>query len=222
MIYKDEDKVPISAITHLAFCPRRCALVHIEGLWAENCLTSEGDVLHERAHSGAEGKRDEIITARSLRIHSAHLGISGITDVIEFHQDDAGVPIFGHRGKWRPCPVEYKRGAAKNERPYQIQLCAQAMCLEEMYNTKVTFGHLYIGVEHKREVVHFDDSLRSETMALCSELHKLFDLSKTPSADYSEKCRSCSLMEMCRPREMSRSSSARCWIQHRVDEVIAL
>ena len=155
---------PLSAISHYTFCPRRCALIHTEQTWNENYLTASGRELHVVVDDGASESRKDRKIARSLRLVSRELGVSGISDVVEFLRDDAkGVSVLRWQGKWSPYPVEYKRGTAKNEEPYRRQLCAQAICLEEMFGVAVREGALYLGSTKRRVVVPIDDSLRVAT-----------------------------------------------------------
>ncbi len=196
----DTDSFPLSALQHFAFCPRQCALIHVERQWAENTLTAQGRVLHDRAHeAGSESRRDFRI-ARALALQSAALGLHGVADIVEFHRqpDDT----------WRPFPVEYKRGRPKHEPIDAVQLCAQAICLEEMLHTTVPAGALFYGATHRREDVIFDDALRTETHALAVAVREQLAAGRTPSPIYAVKCRACSLLELCRPQAVIRSASA--------------
>ena len=143
-MFTEDDLLPISALQHLEFCPRRCALIHIEGIWAENAQTAEGRVLHQRVHQTAADNIEGVRTARGLRLCSLELGLFGVADVVEFRRlaDDApsGATLPNLPGRWQPFPVEYKRGKRKPEKSYFVQLCAQALCLEEMLKTDVPSG----------------------------------------------------------------------------------
>jgi CRISPR-associated exonuclease Cas4 len=196
----DDPLLPLSALQHFAFCPRQCALIHIERQWVENRLTAEGRVLHDKAHqSGRESRRD-VRVARSLPLESIRLGLSGVADVVEFHREGAKL--------WRPFPVEYKRGRPKREPIDAVQLCAQGICLEEMLSVAVPCGAIFYGAVHRREDVVFDERLRAATERLAAELRAMIAFGTTPFAEYSAKCRSCSLLDLCRPQAMSRSASA--------------
>jgi len=199
MFYED-DLLAISALQHYVFCPRRCALVHLEQTWGDNLFTAEGTSLHERTHESGAESREGIITARSLRIHSFRLGLTGMADVVEFRASDKGASLPGREGLWQPYPVEYKRGIRKDRIEYRIQLCAQAMCLEEMLQAEVPCGALFYGKSKRRQEVEFDAALREQTEAAAIGLHELFDGGKTPTAKYEKKCESCSLLERCLPR----------------------
>lgn len=138
MTYSEDDCLQLSGIQHFSFCRRQWALIHLEQQWAENLRTVEGDLLHERAHDeGFAEKRRDIRTVRGLRIQSPSLGVSGSCDVVEFIRDEQGVVLAGQAGTWRPYPVEYKRGSSKETDADRLQLCCQAMCLEEMLCTEI-------------------------------------------------------------------------------------
>jgi CRISPR-associated exonuclease Cas4 len=197
----ETDSIPLSALQHFAYCPRQCALIHVERAWAENTLTAQGRVLHDKTHeAGAESRRD-LRTARALALQSAALGIHGVADVVEFHRqpDDA----------WRPFPVEYKRGRPKFTPIDAVQLCAQALCLEEMLGGTIPGGALFYGETRRRQDVAFDDPLRAETRRLIAEVRAMLASGITPLAEYEpRKCRACSLIELCQPRATGRSASA--------------
>jgi CRISPR-associated exonuclease Cas4 len=195
-----DDSFPLSALQHFAFCPRQCALIHVERLWAENTLTAEGRVLHDRTHDAGSESRRDLRLARALPLQSATLGLHGVADVVEFHRQPDGA--------WRPFPVEYKRGRPKHEPIDAVQLCAQAICLEEMLCTPVPAGALFYGATHRRHDVTFDDALRAETRQLAAEVHALLAAGHTPPPVYAPKCRACSLLDLCRPQAVTRSASA--------------
>jgi CRISPR-associated exonuclease Cas4 len=223
-MFDDDNFVPISALQHLEFCPRRCALVHLEGLWAENAQTAEGRVFHERVHQSASENSGGVRIARRLRLCSPTLGLVGMADVVEFHplpdvttaspgapsppaplpegegSPGAGVELPGVPGRWRPFPVEYKRGRRKPEMSYLVQLCAQALCLEEMLETPVPAGALYHAKSRHRQAVLFDGPLRGRTKLRVRELHELMELGRTPPPQHGPKCRYCSLQEKCVPK----------------------
>jgi CRISPR-associated exonuclease Cas4 len=196
----EADSFPLSALQHFAFCPRQCALIHVERQWAENTLTAEGRVMHDRAHDAGRETRGDLRIARALPLHSAALGLHGVADVVEFHRQP--------NGAWRPFPVEYKRGRPKHRPIDAVQLCAQALGLEEMLCTAVPAGALFYGETHRRHDVTFDDELRAETRHLAAEVHALLASGRTPPPVYGPKCRSCSLLELCRPQAVTRSASA--------------
>lgn len=210
-MYEEDDLLPISAIQHLAFCPRQCALIHLERAWEESQLTAEGRLLHERAHEQGRELRERVLAVRGLRLRSLGLGLIGQADVVEFHrcsEDDlAGVPLPGRGGLWRPFPVEYKRGRPKPDDIDEVQLCCQALCLEEMLAVSVPAGAIFYGTERRRTGVEFAAHLRARTRDLAVELHRLMQSRATPEARYSAKCESCSLIGHCLPRTVSRRKS---------------
>lgn len=199
-MYSEDDLLPISALQHLAFCPRQWGLIHLEGVWTENRLTAEGRNLHERVHQAESEARVDVRIVRSLRLRSLRLGLVGMADVVEFHRAETGVTLPSVSGFWRPIPVEYKRGRPKPDRCDAVQLCAQALCLEEMLSLSIPAGLLFYGQPRRRTEVAFDGSLRVETSALAGRLHELTRAGVTPPAVYEKKCQSCSLLASCLPK----------------------
>jgi CRISPR-associated exonuclease Cas4 len=199
-MYSEDDLLPISGLQHLRFCERRWSLVHLEQQWEENRLTAEGGALHERVRGGGIEARPGVVIARGLHLRSLWLGVSGVAVVVEFHPDPVGITLTGREGTWRPFPVEYKRGQRKWESSHMVQLCAQAMCLEEMLSVEVPDGAVFHGVTRRRTKVVFDLRLRAQTEALARRMHELSRVGMTPAAVYSKKCESCSLYHRCLPR----------------------
>ncbi len=195
MSYHEDDYIMLSALQHYIFCPRQCALIHLEQQWAENRYTAEGKVLHERADSNKNTRQGSICQVRSLPICSQRLGLSGQADVVEFHDDGS---VY---------PVEYKRGRPKQDRCDEVQLCAQALCLEEMLNLKIVKGALFYGQKKRRKEILFDHDLRLLTDNICQAVHELLSAGKTPPADYSAKCDQCSLLPLCLPRSCGSQQS---------------
>lgn len=214
-----EDYLALSGIQHFAFCRRQWALIHIEQVWGENLLTAEGSLMHKRAHDGeVRERRGDTITVRGLYVLSHALGLSGVCDVVEFHADEEGHPICGESGLWLPYPVEYKRGRSKACDADRLQLCAQAICLEEMFGRDVTEGALYYGETRSREVVPLGSDLREQTLAMSREMHALYQRRHTPRARENKSCRSCSLQETCQPKAVA-GSSALAYVESRIKEV---
>lgn len=200
-MYGEEDYLMLSGIQHFAFCRRQWAMIHIEQQWAENYRTTAGELMHKKAHDDASfEKRGDLLIIRGMRISSRNLGLSGQCDVVEFHQDENGVSLFGYDGKWKPVPVEYKRGTPKENNADELQLCAQAMCLEEMLQVYVQDGYLYYGENRRRSHVDFTDSLREEVRNAAKEMHELFQRGYTPNVKPSKKCKACSLENLCLPK----------------------
>lgn len=200
-MYGEEDYLMLSGIQHFAFCRRQWAMIHIEQQWAENYRTTAGELMHKKAHDDASfEKRGDLLIIRGMRISSRNLGLSGQCDVVEFHQDENGVSLFGYDGKWKPIPVEYKRGTPKENNADELQLCAQAMCLEEMLQVYVQDGYLYYGENRRRSHVDFTDSLREEVRNAAKEMHELFQRGYTPNVKPSKKCKACSLENLCLPK----------------------
>jgi len=198
-ISAEKESLPISALQHYAFCPRQFALIHIEQLWAENRFTAEGRVLHDKAHEAGGESRNGVRIARSLPLQSISLHLHGVSDIVEFHRQP--------NNSWLPFPVEYKRGRPKHEPIDSIQLCAQALCLEEMLGLELAEGAIFYGETHRRHDVFFDSQLRSDTRRIAQAAQKLMETGGTPAPEYSPKCRSCSLMDLCQPLALTRSAS---------------
>lgn len=176
-------------------------MIHIEQQWAENYQTTAGELMHKKAHDeNSFEKRGNLMIARGLRIASRELGLSGQCDVVEFHQHKDGVEIFGYDGKWNLLPVEYKRGKPKENNADELQLCAQAMCLEEMFQTSVPEGFLYYGENRRRSHVAFADTLRKEVDKMAAEMHDLFKKGYTPNVKPTKQCKACSLENLCVPK----------------------
>lgn len=225
-MYAEDDLIMISALQHFAFCERQCALIHLEQVWEENRLTAEGKVLHERVDQATTESRGDVRIATSVRIRSLRIGITGVIDLLEFHRLESPVDENGTTvgatlpraaGFWRPFPVEYKRGKPKENRADEIQLCAQALALEEMLGVAIQAGALFYGQTRRRLDVCFDGELRSLTEQMAAGVHALLDGGRTPPAVYSPKCKSCSLLETCRPRLPERRSAKK-WIERALAE----
>lgn len=210
MIYPEEEFLQLSGLQHFQFCRRQWALIHIEQQWAENFRTADGEIFHENAHNGemTESRGDLLIT-RDMRIFSATLGISGACDVLEFHRGEHGIPLRNRDGLWQPFPVEYKRGRPKAHNADELQLCAQALCLEEMLCCEIPKGALYYGEPRRRTDVVFTPELRQEVRSLLEEMHALYARGHTPKVKTGKSCNACSLKELCLPKLMkSRSVTA--------------
>ena len=200
-MFAASDLVPLSALQHYMFCPRQCALIHVEQVWVESGLTAEGRVQHERVDQGGAEKRRDVKRVFGLPIRSLRLGLVGKADVVEFHrQADGG---------WLPYPVEHKRGRRKEEDWDRVQLCAQALCLEEMLGVSIPEGALFYGKEQRREVVEIGDALRRETEEIAAAVHGMLDSGNTPAPEYSAKCDSCSLVDVCLPRNLGGDRAGR-------------
>jgi len=199
-MYAEDELIPISALQHLVFCPRQCALIHIEQVWTENVFTAEGRGLHEKVHETEAESRDGVRIVRGLRLRSLELGLVGQAYVVEFHAEAGGVAVPGLDGRYRVFPVEYKRGKPKIDVCDEVQLCAQAMCLAEMLGASISRGALFYGRPRRRTEVEFSKTLRQQTRDTAGQLHELFRSRQTPKAAYAKKCDSCSLLERCMPK----------------------
>ena len=218
MITEDQ-LLPLSALQHWLYCPRQCGLIHLEQVWAENQFTAEGQVLHQKAHEGQDESKGGVRITRSLAVRSFALGISGQCDIVEFH-GTCGDPWSGvsrSRGEERPqrvVPVKYKRGKPKSHRADEVQLCGQAMCLEEMLGVVISGGCLYYGVKRRRTEVAFDAPLRQLVTETAAALHAMIDSRITPLAEYDgQRCDACSLIDLCQPRAMRFKRGVQSWFR---------
>lgn len=207
----------ISGIQHFVFCKRQWALIHLEQQWAENVYTAEGDIFHKTSHDAERTeKRGDLLITRGMQVASHRLGITGKCDVVEFRRDPEGIALYGWEGKWRPYPVEYKRGRPKAHNADALQLAAQAVCLEEMLACTIAEGCLFYGETHRREPVPLTDALRGELTDTLEEMRALFKRGHTPRVKPSKACKQCSLKEQCLPGQPAQSVSA--YIQARLKE----
>jgi len=207
-VYAEAELVPISALQHFVVCPRQCALIHLEATWIENARTTEGRVQHERVDRGGVVSRDGVRRAFGLPLRSLALGLAGRADVVEFHRADGGE---------RPFPIEHKRGRPKRGDEDRVQLCAQAICLEEMLGVPVPAGALLYGERRRRTDVVFDATLRARTAAVAAAVHALFADAATPPPPQGAPCKSCSLKPACRP-DVARRRSVVAWTAARLRE----
>ena len=192
-----DDALPLSGLQHLAFCPRQWALIHLEQAWAENRLTAEGRLLHEKADLPGQSRRHDLHTVRGLPLASRHLSLTGRADVVEFRPE--------------PFPVEYKRGRRKPDDCDLVQLCAQALCLEEMLGQPVPHGAIFYGDPRRRLEVDFSPELRARTEMLAVEMHRLYQSRETPPAKPGNYCQNCSLVNICLPHATAESTIQARW-----------
>lgn len=201
----DDALIPLSVLQHHLFCPRQNALIHVEGLWAEDAATAEGRLLHERVDAGGGEGRPGLRVARGLALRSFALGVAGKADAVEFRSEGRGRPA-------RPFPVEYKRGKPKAHRADEVQLCAQGLCLEEMFGVAVPEGALFYGTTRRRQTVAFDDDLRRLTAQVAAEARTVIASGITPPPVKTPACRRCSLEVLCQPDRLSRPPRIARWL----------
>lgn len=208
-IYSEDDLIPVSALADFTFCERRAALHFIENVWEDNIFTAEGTILHNRVDDASASEvRGSVRIACSVWLRSLALGLVGKADVVEFHKTEAdGVKLEGISGLWLPFPVEYKRGYLRHELSFAIQLCAQALCLEEMLGGNIPTGAIFYGKTRRRMDVVFDTALRTETENAARRVHELIASGITPKAEYSKKCEKCSLVDLCLPKASGKASN---------------
>jgi CRISPR-associated exonuclease Cas4 len=207
----DADLIALSALQHYLFCPRQCALIHVEQAWEENAATAEGRVAHDRVHAVESEVRRGIRTVTGMPLRSDRLGVTGIADVVELHRAEGG--------GWAPYPVEHKRGRPKAHRADEVQLCAQAFALEEMFAVAIPEGALFYGMPRRRTLVPFDTALRDLTRSVAAETRALLAAGRTPRMAYEKKrCDACSLIAICRPRVTGAARSAAAWLAEQMQD----
>lgn len=200
MEYCEDEFLQLSGIQHFCFCRRQWALIHIENQWQENVRTIEGNIVHERCHDdGFIEKRGNLLITRSLSIFSRRLGVSGQRDVVEFSKTENGCTLYGREGLWLPYPIEYKRGKSKLIDADRLQLCCQAMCLEEMLHVDIPKGALYYNETHRREEIAFTASMRENVESMLREMHNYYRQGYTPNVKPKKGCSLCSLKDICLP-----------------------
>ena len=220
--YPPDAWLPLSGIQHFVFCRRQWALIHVERQWQENALTAEGRILHSRVDDPFfTEKRKDVIIARSVPVSSSQLGLSGVCDVVEFTAAPEGAPgsvaLPGRAGRWLPAPVEYKRGKAKQDHCDEAQLCAQAMCLEEMLAVAIPLGYLYYGETRHRVAVELGADLRELVRKAVQEMHAYFERGYTPRVKPSKACRSCSLADVCLPQLQGSATPVASYIRQQLE-----
>lgn len=215
---REANEATLSALQHFAFCRRQWGLIFLERQWAENARTAEGQVFHETAHHGPESEaRGELLILRGLRVASPTLRLGGVCDVVELHRSPSGVSLAGREGLWLPYPVEYKKGSDQTKESDEVQLCGQALCLEEMLCCQIPEGSLFYGETRRRTRVAFDGTLRQRTLDLLHELLGYMDRGYTPGAKLHKGCNACSLRDIYLPK-LSRAPSVADYIHDRAGE----
>lgn len=210
-MYSEDDFIQLSALQHFVFCPRQCALFYIEQVWEENLLTAEGGIMHDKTHKEQFETRDGMRIERGMPLRSLKMGLIGKADVVEFHKNSAG--------QWVPFPVEYKHGKPKENHCDMVQLCAQAMCLEEMIGINVSNGAIFYGKTRRRLDVVFDDMLRKETEDTTCRVREFIKAGVTPKAEYSKRCESCSLVDVCMPKTTGGKLSVEKYLSEAIKEL---
>ncbi len=203
------EPIYLSSLQHYLYCPRQFALIELEDVWIENQFTAEGQVLHQRVNQADKQTRGAVRMVWSLRVSHSWLGIEGVADVVEYHKQPDGGEI--------PYPIEYKRGKPKEHRADEVQLCAQALCLEDMEGVIVPEGALFYGEVRRRHPVVFDEALRALTRQTIAACRSILTTGVTPPARYNaKKCRNCSLIDQCHPQDFGKSASL--WLAQQLAE----
>lgn len=211
--YNENEYLSLSALQHMLFCKRQCALIHIEQLWVENIFTAEGRIMHDRVDRGDNTDGLRVKVEYGLPLKSNLLGITGKADMVEFHLKK------GANNQWVPFPLEYKRGKPKDNASDKVQLCAQALCLEEMLYTNIKTGALFYGKTRRRLNVIFNDNLRKLTLKTTDELHDMISSGITPKPEYQKKCNTCSFVNLCMPKAISKKRDVSKWIKKMAEEI---
>jgi CRISPR-associated exonuclease Cas4 len=232
IMFLEDDLVPLSALQHVVYCPRRAALVHMEAAWGDSSSTVEGSIFHDRAHEPGTESRGNVRIARGVHLRSLSLGLTGKADVVEFHKVEesevvagageggvTAVRLDGVSGLWKPYPVEYKVGKLRSERAYEVQLCGQALCLEEMLGVKIPAAAIYFGKTARRMEIILDMQLRGETAAAAALLHQIFASRVTPQAKYGKKCPKCSLFDLCMPRATEGTRKVKAYLKSAIRDI---
>ena len=180
------DPIPISALEHYAYCPRQCALIHVEQVWSENLYTMRGHDVHERVHDDSSHELAGVRLERSLPIWSCRLGLTGKADLVEFHGD-------------QPYPVEYKSGRHKRGVPEALQLCAQAVCLEEMFGITVPAGAIFWYGSRERQEIVLTQTMREQVEQVTQAVRRQLEQGLTSPPVNDQRCDNCSLKEACLP-----------------------
>lgn len=207
----EQEPIPLSALQHAVYCLRQAALIHLERVWEENRFTAEGHVLHVASDKPGGRRVRGVRRVTALAIGSPRLGIAGVADLVEFHEDGAGEVPF---------PVEYKRGKPKLHRADEVQLCAQALCLEDMTGKAVPRGALFYAETKRRVEASFDNDLRALTLSTIEALRDVFASRQTPLPTQQRgRCRACSLAGLCKPDVAGRR--VRDWRRRMVERMMA-
>lgn len=203
--YTEEELLMLSGIQHFCFCAKQWHLIHVEQLWCDNFLTAKGQILHQRVNDPHQTeKRRDIITLRSVPLASYRLGLYGVSDAVELHPSSDLNHYFTHPkypGQWQAIPIEYKRGRPKQHNADKVQLCAEALCLEEEYNIEIPYGYLYYGETKHRLEVELTVELRGETESIARAMHEAFESTHPLKPHFGRYCKSCSLFDLCLPKQ---------------------
>lgn len=220
MEYREDDYLMISGIQHFQFCRRQWALIHIEQQWAENVHTVVGELMHKKVHDPyLSERRKDVIVVRALPVSSREMEVSGECDVVEFHKEEEGVTLHGHRGLYHIYPIEYKKGKPKSSEEDILQLTAQVMCLEEMFSASIEEGAIFYGEIRKRERITITDELRETVRDTFQEMHQYFERQYTPKVKWSKKCNGCSLKEICLPK-LGKTVSVKEYVRQALEEEV--
>lgn len=194
------DNIALSLLSQYYFCPRRAGLIMLEQVWEDNEYTALGTFEHDNVHKEHIEKRGSLAKIYDMYVSSENLGVSGMCDCVEAQLDDSGAYISALDGNYILFPIEYKHGNVRNEIEYNVQLCAQAMCIEEMFGRKIKNGAIFYISAHRRVNVEFDDTLRKMVIDGINALKNIAQEMRVPKSEYSAKCMKCSIAEICCPK----------------------
>ena len=203
-----EERIPLSSIKQYAYCKRRFGLMFIDNEFIDNFKTIEGNILHEKVNDPFfNEKRGDKYFSRSVPVYSDRFNLYGIVDIIEFIKDENGVSIPTQKGLWRLNPIEYKNGKPEKSRADELQLCAQAICLEEMFDTEIISADIYYGRLKKRVNIELIDELRYSVEKIVADIHDLIEKAIIPEKPDNQNCSLCSMIDICMPRIFTKPSS---------------
>lgn len=218
MSYIEDEYLQISEIQHFAYCPRQWAIAYMEQQWQENVRTIEGKALHEKAHDDIiKEKRKNTIIVRGMPIASRELGICGVCDIVEFIANKNGINIPSYEGTYQVVPVEYKRGKPKEGEEDILQLTVQAMCLEEMLATEISYGYLYYGEIRHRIKVEFGQAFRRHIQDMLNQMREYYQRQYTPIVKKRKGCANCSVKDLCLSK-LNKQKSVAQYIARRIKE----
>lgn len=216
-VIPEEDYRQLAELQHFMFCRRQWALIYVEQLWQDNRLTVQGELMHTRVHDEDQTElRGNVLIVRGMRVKSDELAATGVCDAVEFTRNEKGISLHGRNGKWLPRPVEYKHGKPKEDHSDEMQLCGQAICLEEMLCCTIPDGDLFYGQPHRRSMVEFTPELRSMVVKALAEMNDYAQKGHTPKVKMSKACNACSLQDVCLPE--SENLSAKSYIKKAIEE----
>lgn len=196
----ETDLIPLSWLSQYGYCPRRCGLLALNQAWEENAETASGRIQHERVHTARIERKGADIFLYEMNVFSRALGVNGKCDCVEAHESPEGIELPYGEGRYLLYPIEYKHGVVRQEEEYHIQLCAQAICLEELYGGSITKGAIFYINAHRRDEVELSSDLRKKTFETSERIQEMLMNEIVPIEKYNAKCKKCSMISVCQPK----------------------